>query len=487
MYKSADTQIGRFELIRELGRGLKSVVYLANDPEIQRPVAIKVISGDGSVYQELTDRTAAVSGLSHIGILKIYDLGRTENGEPYVISEYIEGTSLEAVLVHRKFKVDQALQLTLELLDVLEYAHARGVQHHNLKPTNLILTPENHLKVTDFAGTRSSTATAFLAPERLKGIGDERSDLFSVGVILYLLLSGHRPFQGNTDATIGFKLVHQHPVPVAAMDLELSPELDHVIGRLLAKNPDERYQSAAEAKADIRNIQSGEGPASPREIPVDVLDGISFRRNGRSVLAEKDKSEKKFKFRLSKLALPAVIALVLATIFLALRPLLKPLPATPSLATHIGVPEFAFETRASQPSPRRPAKKKPAGTAAVSAKSAGVSRVTTAHQMVAVPVELRQPFEQCLMSIWIDDRLAYSNVIRSEKKKRFLGIGAANQGYLTMIQAPAGEHSIRVEIKADRDKFEETTELQTLFAEMSGKKLEIKCEKTPRLLKVEMN
>ena len=102
MYKSADTQIGRFELIRELGRGLKSVVYLANDPEIQRPVAIKVISGDGSVYQELTDRTAAVSGLSHIGILKIYDLGRTENGEPYVISEYIEGTSLEAVLVHRK-------------------------------------------------------------------------------------------------------------------------------------------------------------------------------------------------------------------------------------------------------------------------------------------------------------------------------------------------------------------------------------------------
>jgi serine/threonine protein kinase len=391
------------------------------------------------------------------------------------------------VLVHRKFKVDQALQLTQELLDVLEYAHVRGVQHHNLKPTNLILTPENHLKVTDFAGTRSSTATAFLAPERLKGIGDERSDLFSVGVILYLLLSGHRPFQGNTDATIGFKLVHQHPVPVAAMDLELSPELDHVIGRLLAKNPDERYQSAADAKADIRNIQSGEGPASPREIPVDVLDGISFRKNGRSVLAEKDKSEKKFKFRLSKLALPAVIALVLATIFLALRPLLKPLPATPSLATHIGVPEFAFETRASQPSPRRPAKKKPAGTAAVSAKSAGVSRVTTAHQMVAVPVELRQPFEQCLMSIWIDDRLAYSNVIRSEKKKRFLGIGAANQGYLTMIQAPAGEHSIRVEIKADRDKFEETTELQTLFAEMSGKKLEIKCEKTPRLLKVEMN
>jgi len=264
MYNSVETRYGRFELIMELGQGLKSAVYLARDPAIERCVALKVLRKTKLSAEEISDRIKAVSGLSHLRIAKVFDFCFTEPERvPYLVLEYVEGNSLEVVLATQgKLPQQEAIALTIELLDGLSHAHAHGVSHHNLKPSNLIITTDRHLKITDFVYLKSSS-TAFLAPERLNAEGDTRSDLFSVGAILYLMLSGHRPFQGDTDATISFKLVHQHPVPVAAMDMKLAPELDFVVARLMAKNPEERYKSADEARRDLEAIQHGLDPQSP--------------------------------------------------------------------------------------------------------------------------------------------------------------------------------------------------------------------------------
>src|SRR5512146_2125796 len=181
MQNCAETRLGRFELVRELSRGLNSTVYLARDPEIERTVVIKLFGKGLLSPDELADRVRSVNELSNVGIAKIFDLGYTEPAaDPFLVMEYVEGKPLENVLAKGKLPEAEALALTLDLLSALSCAHAQGVWHHNLKPSNLIVTQDGHLKVTDFVASRRTGATPFTAPERLKSNGDERSDLFSV-------------------------------------------------------------------------------------------------------------------------------------------------------------------------------------------------------------------------------------------------------------------------------------------------------------------
>ncbi|HEU5400535.1 MAG TPA: serine/threonine-protein kinase [Terriglobales bacterium] len=502
MQNCTETHFGRFELVRELTRGLNSTVYLSRDPEIERTVIIKLFGKGLLAPDELAERVRSVNQLSHVGIAKIFDLGYTEPaGDPFLVMEFVEGKPLESMLERGKLPETEALGLTLDLLSALSCAHAHGVLHHNLKPSNLVVTRDGHLKVTDFVASRRTGATPFTAPERLKGNGDERSDLFSVGVILYLMLSGFRPFQGNTEATIGFKLVHQHPVPVAAMDLELSPELDFVIGRFLAKNPDERYQTAEEAIRDvaqIRSLKAAGEPASQNE-PVgestlNLLETMGYRA-GEPRASENGHSRRVRDARvISRFAIPVGIAVASLVALMAARSYMPRVPSAPALSVHLNVPSIAMESH--EAASRTVKVKARSSRAAKKSSSESAPPKSTVSPnlppqpkpgIVAVPVELRQPFSECVLSIWVDEKLAYTNRIRAEKKSRFLHMGSSTAEYLTLVEIPEGDHSVKVEVNGIGENYDASASLSATFVRTSDHKLRVTAEKSHPQLDLQLN
>jgi serine/threonine protein kinase len=277
-------KFGRYEILDEIGRGAMGVVYRARDPRINRVVAVKTISllgqsqEDDLEYRERFFREAEAAGrLSHPGIVTIFDAGEEpETRAPYIVMEFVGGESLEKMLARndRKLPLATALQLTMELAEALDTAHCLGVVHRDLKPANILLTEDGHAKIADFgvaklnlahqtAGGRALGTPAYMSPEQLNGdMVDGRSDLFSLGVILYTVVTGHRPFQGNSALTVSYRVVNRDPIPATLLDTELPPGLDYIITRAMAKDPRDRYQRGMEMVLDIQHLQQGKEPWS---------------------------------------------------------------------------------------------------------------------------------------------------------------------------------------------------------------------------------
>jgi serine/threonine-protein kinase len=270
---------GRYEILDEIGRGAMGIVYRARDPRINRIVAVKTISllgqsqEDDLEYRERFFREAEAAGrLSHPGIVTVFDAGEEpETRAPYIVMEFVGGETLEKMLARndRKLPLPIALQLTMELAEALDTAHCLGVVHRDLKPANILLTEDGHAKIADFgvaklnlahqtAGGRALGTPAYMSPEQLNGdMVDGRSDLFSLGVILYTVVTGHRPFQGNSALTVSYRVVNRDPIPATLLDTELPPGLDYIITRAMAKDPSDRYQRGMEMVLDIQHLQQG--------------------------------------------------------------------------------------------------------------------------------------------------------------------------------------------------------------------------------------
>jgi serine/threonine protein kinase len=253
------------------------VVYRARDPRIDRSVAIKTVTLSGlepDAEQEYRERfvveARAAGRLSHPRIVTIFDVAEDPDTlTPYIVMEYVSGRSLEEVLCTENgtLPLDTALQVTQELAEALDYAHAQGIVHRDVKPSNIIVAEDGHPKIADFGIAklnvpdlpqtgRTLGTPAYMSPEQLRGDPvDGRSDLFSLGVILYQLLTRHRPFQGNSTRTISFKVLNRDPVPATALNAELCPELGHVIARAIAKDPSQRYQTGMEMALDLRDLE----------------------------------------------------------------------------------------------------------------------------------------------------------------------------------------------------------------------------------------
>src|SRR5258708_5153413 len=276
-------RFGRYEIVAELGRGAMGVVYKARDPQIDRLIAVKTVSLLGQEPDEEKEfrlrfmhEAQAAGRLHHPGIVGIFDVGENpENQDPYIVMEYVAGEPLNRKLGReKKLPLATALQLAEEIAEALDYAHAQGVIHRDVKPGNILVTEDGHAKVADFGIAKLNLAhftlpgrvlgtPAYMAPEQLSGEGvDGRSDLFSLGVILYAMVTGHSPFQGDSATPVCFKVTNREPLPPSALDLDLPPELDEVIGRAMAKDREQRYQRGAEFAEDVRQLQQLFKPGS---------------------------------------------------------------------------------------------------------------------------------------------------------------------------------------------------------------------------------
>jgi eukaryotic-like serine/threonine-protein kinase len=266
-------KIGRYEVVAELGRGAMGVVYKATDPNIGRQVALKTMRVDfqGAEHDEMLQRfrqEARAAGLmNHPNIVTIYDANEAD-GLFYIAMEYIEGVTLHSMLVQRQaLTVEKIIDYTRQICSGLDYAHSMGVVHRDVKPANIMITAQGAVKIMDFGIAKSGAGLtsdgrvlgtpSYMAPEQVKGRQlDGRSDLFGLGVMLYEMVTGEKPFAGENITTIIYKIVNEHPIPPRELDSTIHPGLSAVIMKALAKAPEERYQKGFELARDLGNYKS---------------------------------------------------------------------------------------------------------------------------------------------------------------------------------------------------------------------------------------
>ena len=276
------TKIGRYQIVSELGRGSMGVVYQAHDPVIGRMIAIKTMltEGLGSAefveYKARFQREAQTAGvLAHPNIVTVYDFGE-DNGLLYLAMEVLEGQSLEKVVEAQNIlPVETIIPIYEQVCSALHHAHTHNIVHRDVKPGNIMILSSGLVKVMDFgiakmmstgmtqAGQILGTPN-YMSPEQVKGRPvDGRSDIFSLGVILYELLTGEKPFGGQNITTVIYKIINENPIPPRELDAAIHPGLSHITSKALAKNPDERYQACRELAEDLKNFKNLPGITSP--------------------------------------------------------------------------------------------------------------------------------------------------------------------------------------------------------------------------------
>jgi serine/threonine-protein kinase len=277
---------GRYRIQRKLGAGGMADVYLAEDQELGRRVAIKILNGrhanDDQFIERFRREAKNAAALNHPNIVSIYDRGEAEDTY-YIAMEFLDGRTLKELVVSRgAAPINVAIEYARQILSALRFAHRHGIVHRDIKPHNVLVDAEGRVKVTDFgiarAGTSQMTETGsivgtaqYLSPEQARGGEvDPRSDLYSLGVVLYELLTGKTPFDGETPVEIAMKHLSNAPKPPSKLRPDVTPELDKVVLRALAKNPDDRYQSADEMEADLERVARG-APVSAATAATQVL------------------------------------------------------------------------------------------------------------------------------------------------------------------------------------------------------------------------
>ena len=500
-------RLGRYEIVAELGRGAMGVVYKALDPQIGRTVAVKTVSLSGQEPDEekefrlrFNHEAQAAGRLHHPGIVAIFDVGENPaNGDPYIVLEYVAGESLNRILAReKKLPLNTALQLVGEVAEALDYAHAQGVVHRDIKPGNILVTEDGHAKIADFGIAKLNLAhftlpgkvlgtPAYMSPEQLSGEAvDGRSDLFSLGVILYAVVTGHSPFQGDSATTVCFKVANREPVAASALDLTLPPELDDVISRAMAKSPEERYQSGAELAEDVRQLQQLLKPSSTttslRAIAplATVATGtrartatLASKTNHAAQVAKADKAVRSAirKAPIRDLILGAATLIVL--VFVAAQTRLQVASTkeaasalTPPLAAGPGSNLSAAKNAPSTATSSVPVKVAPA--AAPSRKT----RSSVAHPAspIVVPVSnldltVQHQFKDATLYVWVDDRLTLTRPLHGAAQKHLVVFNGLRGAESETLKIPAGKHVLRVRaLSAD-----ETIDLsRTVSAEFIG-------------------
>src|ERR1700678_4448544 len=537
MRKLKSESVGRYEVLAELGRGAMGVVYKARDPRINRLVAIKTISMAGQPpedvreYRERFFREAEPAGrISHPGIVTIFDVGQEpESLEPYIVMEFVGGQSLDKLLTGeaRKLPLDLALQLAHELAEALDCAHAQGVVHRDLKPANILLTEDGHAKIADFGIAKLNLATqtlagralgtpAYMSPEQLSGESvDGRSDLFSLGVVLYTILTGYRPFQGNSALTVSFKIVNRDPVPATILETQLPQGVDYIINRAMAKDPAQRYQRGMEMALDIQDLVEGlelwskakkHDSSTPALMPLGGEAGAAAmprpavrpKSQGQGhAVAERVLDKMRKNFLVTALLLAGVL-LFAVRVGQFLRPQAPPVehmvgigtaepmpmaqnisnikaPLAPSKPPSTDNPTTAKPTEAS-PVAASATPKIPHRTRAVTTK-ADQANLATALSTATLDIEIEHHFAEAHLSIWIDGHLSYSHLLDGADKKHLVVFHHIQGHEFHAMQVPTGNHHMRVEVTSSANSIDKSGEISVASAGGNEKMLHVRFDK----------
>lgn len=511
------------------------VVYLARDPAINRVVAIKSISLAGqppeaqSEYRERFLREAEAAGrLSHPGIITIFDLGEEpETHTPYIVMEYVKGKSLEQ---SGKLTSENAVRLVRELAETLDFAHSRGVIHRDLKPANILLTEDGHAKIADFGVAKLNLSEltvcgqilgtpAFMSPEQLHGGPiDGRSDLFSLGAILYTLLTGHRPFQGNSIFTVSFKVVHHEPVPVAALNLDLPWGLDDVVVRAMAKDPAERYRRGMEMARDLQNIldqpQSWDRSKEPGSTPPGLLERMdrlyfkSSRRRqapgarpvaGLQQLLRGLGSQTQKSRRARALGLLSCIGAIAAfglwqnsrrpvetapapppsSVPAVSEPVKSPVPAVgksvKSLARAVSksvkspVPTVTKSVKSPVPAVSEPVESNSISTSRTGAQP---ETSPSGAPSVELRISINPKVNGANLTVWVDDHAVLRRKLERVSKKMLGLFGHAVKQSQSVYITP-GQHQLRVNVQSSQDAYDESHSLKASFSDGSERMLSV--------------
>ena len=309
---------GRYEILDELGRGGMGIVYKASDTKLKRIVALKFLPPELSIDPETKDRfvleAQAAASLDHLSICIIHEIDEAD-GKPFISMAYVEGQTLRERIRTGPLPEDKSLEIAIQVADGLEEAHKKGIIHRDIKPANVMITQKGRVKIMDFGLAKVSGARvtregvvmgtlAYMTPEQARGEpADHRSDIWSLGAVIYEMVTGSLPFPGDRDALIVNGILNAEPVPLSVRRPGISPELEHVVKRALAKNPRERYQGAGEMKADMeRLLQILRGQRARSETAADLLTVIPFEN-----LADPDDREREARM-ISNLVLTALSA-----------------------------------------------------------------------------------------------------------------------------------------------------------------------------------
>jgi serine/threonine protein kinase len=282
-------KLGRYEIVRELGKGAMGIVYLAKDPLIGRLVALKTIrpsahadDEDTREFQQRFVREAQAAGiLNHPSIVTVHDIGQDEpSGMSFIAMEYVEGQNLKEVLAQgRPLSFEQAADIMAQVAEGLDFAHAKGIVHRDVKPANIILLEGNRAKITDFGIAKITSAVAnltttgqflgtpnYMAPEQIKGTPvDGRSDIFSLGICLYECLTHRKPFGGDSLTSISYKIVHEPFPPLHDINPTIPDGFAEVVAHCLEKDPAKRFQRGKDLANALRAVMRGERPMRSNE------------------------------------------------------------------------------------------------------------------------------------------------------------------------------------------------------------------------------
>jgi serine/threonine protein kinase len=315
--------VGHYRITSKLGAGGMGEVFLAEDTRLGRKAAIKFLppelAADPERRQRFLKEAKAASALNHPHVCIVYDVGETEEGLPFIAMEFIEGGSLDSVLKKRRLEIPQIVDLAVQVADALDAAHACRIVHRDIKPANISLNERGQVKVLDFGLAKRLAAESldalgttaevqqtqegailgtprYMSPEQALGKPlDQRSDLFSLGVVLYELTTGQLPFGGSNFAEILNNIAHSQPTAIARLNYDVPPELERITLKCLQKSPDRRYQSARELLVDLRNLarELERGPAASASATLGRVEAASpFAGNRGGITAEPFSLEK---------------------------------------------------------------------------------------------------------------------------------------------------------------------------------------------------
>jgi TolB-like protein/Flp pilus assembly protein TadD/predicted Ser/Thr protein kinase len=316
----ADQKISRYRLVRRLGGGGMGEVFLGEDTELERLVALKVMSvelaKDDNQRKRFRTEAKAASGLLHPNICVIHEVGETEDGRPFIAMEYVQGHTLDVILQQKRLRMREIITLGIEVAGALEAAHTKGIVHRDIKTANIMLDQRGHAKVLDFglakrftADELSSNTTSvaqtrtgmligtphYMSPEQALGHElDHRSDIFSLGAVLHELVSGQRPFLGRTVGETLNKVINQQPEPLGLANPVYTPALDNIIFKCLEKDRARRYDSAKDLGADLTKLKSeAELAIAQKESPAPVVAASPPKQEPAEVTASGNRSRER--------------------------------------------------------------------------------------------------------------------------------------------------------------------------------------------------